>query len=476
MKTKSENQKVRIKSLELKNIKRFEDIKINFDKKVTCIIAENGIGKTTILSSLAIAICGVDSNTIIKNNNYNAYELIREQLMRIRNINIDEIDLRNSKKYSKSGFIELDYEIEDNYKNKINFENTESITGILVNDNQKEETFSFGINTTESGNEFKTLIIGFPQGQVRNKAKDLKFANNKYPNISDVYPLITGAVEDKLYSFTKWINQIYSKDSQNIDNKIIVAIFKIISKIVESNNDSAVTLQSIKFDDNSDPVLIVKTTENPEGISIELLSQGLANVFTWIGHFVKRIFEAYPNTQNVSDVNAILIIDEIDKYLHPKWQKRILKVLLEVFENTQFVITTHSPLILDGLEKGQVAHIKFDGNRKPFVEYNNDFNIWGWEYQDILERWMIKSDPYEYNLNEEEIKLEILIKNKASQKEITILEEKIFKIKESYAGKDPLNQFKKERLQREEELKEKNIALKKIITELRKENKKLKNK
>ncbi len=79
-----------------------------------------------------------------------------------------------------------------------------------------------------------------------------------------------------------------------------------------------------------------------------------------------------------------------------------------------------------------------------------------------------------YNLNEEEQKLEKLINGKASNVEISILEDKIARIKESYAGKDPLSEFKKERLQREEELKNKNTALKDIITKLREENKDLK--
>jgi predicted ATP-binding protein involved in virulence len=47
---------------------------------------------------------------------------------------------------------------------------------------------------------------------------------------------------------------------------------------------------------------------------------------------------------------AIVIIDEIDTYLHPKWQRNILNVLAKTFVNTRFIVTTHSPLVANHLE------------------------------------------------------------------------------------------------------------------------------
>lgn len=43
-------------------------------------------------------------------------------------------------------------------------------------------------------------------------------------------------------------------------------------------------------------------------------------------------------------LSGIILIDEIEQHLHPKWQRNILSLLSGVFENIQFIATTHSPM------------------------------------------------------------------------------------------------------------------------------------
>jgi AAA domain, putative AbiEii toxin, Type IV TA system len=40
---------------------------------------------------------------------------------------------------------------------------------------------------------------------------------------------------------------------------------------------------------------------------------------------------------------AIVLVDEIDLHLHPKWQRQLIGFLTERFPNTQFIVTAHSP-------------------------------------------------------------------------------------------------------------------------------------
>ncbi len=467
------NQKqIKLQSVNLKNIGHFEDIQINFNEKITCIIAENGLGKTSILTSIAVAISGINANSILNNREYEAYSIIRKKL-KIEKIKDELIDEKLSTVYIKEGQIKLDYKIDKKpHCNEIHFLKPEGIENIKVSDNSDDEN-SFAINTGKNGNYFHNLILGFPQGQVRYKSKDLGFQKDLRPNISDIYNLITGSEDDKLISFSKWINKVYSENGQNIKHHQITKIFEIISKIVSSENENAINLKSIKLDDFGDPVLIVTTPENPNGIPIELLSQGLTNVFTWICYFMQRIYEHYGEFVNIEKIHAIVIIDEIDKYLHPKWQKKILQVLLEFFKKTQFIITTHSPLVLMGLERKQIARIKLK-NDKAFVEYNDDFNVWGWEFQDVLERFMLKFDTSEYNLKAEENKLKLLKKQGVDEIKIADLEEKIMRIKESYEAEGELGKYKIQRNKAEGELKEQNKFLFELVKKLKKENEQLK--
>ncbi len=48
------------------------------------------------------------------------------------------------------------------------------------------------------------------------------------------------------------------------------------------------------------------------------------------------------------DVAGIVLVDEIEQHLHPKWQRHIIRLLKERFPRIQFIYTTHSPLCAAG--------------------------------------------------------------------------------------------------------------------------------
>jgi hypothetical protein len=52
------------------------------------------------------------------------------------------------------------------------------------------------------------------------------------------------------------------------------------------------------------------------------------------------------------------MIDEVDVYLHPHWQRHVLQDLMAAFPNIQFIVSTHSPFIVQSLQQGQL--ISFD--------------------------------------------------------------------------------------------------------------------
>ena len=59
--------------------------------------------------------------------------------------------------------------------------------------------------------------------------------------------------------------------------------------------------------------------------------------------------------------NSIILIDEPELSLHPKWQQRIIEVYKKIGENNQIIVATHSPHIL-----GSVS------NENIFILYRNE--------------------------------------------------------------------------------------------------------
>lgn len=78
------------------------------------------------------------------------------------------------------------------------------------------------------------------------------------------------------------------------------------------------------------------------------LSDGYRTTLAMIADLASRMVEANPpgTLTDPLETEAIVLIDEIDLHLHPRWQQTILIDLKRVFPNTQFIVTTHSAQVL----------------------------------------------------------------------------------------------------------------------------------
>jgi hypothetical protein len=47
----------------------------------------------------------------------------------------------------------------------------------------------------------------------------------------------------------------------------------------------------------------------------------------------------------LAELPGIVLVDEVDAYLHPSWQRRVLSELSTTFPALQFFVTSHSPIL-----------------------------------------------------------------------------------------------------------------------------------
>ena len=78
------------------------------------------------------------------------------------------------------------------------------------------------------------------------------------------------------------------------------------------------------------------------------LSDGYRSVLALTGDLIWRLIQAFPGSKNPLVEEGVVLIDELDIHLHPKWQREIAGWLRSIFPNLQFIIATHSPLIAAG--------------------------------------------------------------------------------------------------------------------------------
>jgi len=99
-------------------------------------------------------------------------------------------------------------------------------------------------------------------------------------------------------------------------------------------------------------------------IEFEKLSEGYKSTIIWLCDLVSRLIENQPNINKIEDFKAIVIIDEIDLYLHPKWEYDLVNTIRKIFPNIQFIMTTHSMVTILGASKDAVFYKVYKENGK----------------------------------------------------------------------------------------------------------------
>ena len=89
--------------------------------------------------------------------------------------------------------------------------------------------------------------------------------------------------------------------------------------------------------------------EFKQPVSLEQLGAGYRGIFMMMGDMIIRLSNDLE--KSVKDISGIVIIDEFDAHLHPKYQYELPKLLSDAFPKVQFIVSTHSPIPLLGLPK-----------------------------------------------------------------------------------------------------------------------------
>jgi hypothetical protein len=123
--------------------------------------------------------------------------------------------------------------------------------------------------------------------------------------------------------------------------------------------------------------------ETPYGwVSLRDLSLGYQTLIAWVVDLASRMFEAYADSDNPLAEGAVVLVDELDLHLHPRWQREITSYLDRLFPNVQFIVTAHSPLVVQAAGVTNVAVLRRNGDHVEIL--NDPEEVRGWRVDQIL--------------------------------------------------------------------------------------------
>lgn len=357
-----------VKKLTLNNIGRFDKLDIslaplgNSENNVTVFVGNNGSGKTSILKSLATTL---------------SWLIARIKSEKGPGTHIPELVIKNGK---TSGAIDIDiYHCSGNQYDP-------DLEGYSDDNNY----FSWTLAKSKQGHkgEFKSDYWGVTALADQYRSRLSRDEKASLPLIA-FYSVERVVIDIPLkikYKHTSLQLDGYDKSlTQGVDFR---RFFEWFREREDAENESGLpdeTLEQLKFildDDSLDKIKALKTSSKDKQLSavrsaihqfmpgfsnlrvrrkprlhmsidkdgktlnVAQLSQGEKSLMALIGDIARRLAIMNPSLDNPLTGDGIVLIDEVDMHLHPKWQRSLLRQLIATFPQCQFVLTTHSPLVI----------------------------------------------------------------------------------------------------------------------------------
>ena len=319
---------MKIKNLHIKEFKGLRDISINFEKNdepldLVVLAGSNGSGKTRILESIL--------------DYFNIVLVVPEEAQ---------------------NKIELFFEsMEEKCIDKLGHELSFMYCLKFGSKEKKISVGSVGARYLDIKKELNILPkIIYAPAEMNFKKMDMASTTliQEYNFINIVN---TNLVKDiPSYIATKIISAIFKNKNEKVGD-VQKKVFDEINEIFEIL-DIDVKIEDISQDGRNIPIF---TNSAGDKFDINELSSG-----------EKQLFLRTLAIKMLNPENSIILIDEPELSLHPKWQQRIVDVYRKIGKNNQIIIATHSPHILGSVKKENIMLLDKDGEGKIVIKTGDE--------------------------------------------------------------------------------------------------------
>ncbi|QNI64662.1 AAA family ATPase [Synechococcus sp. A15-44] len=125
-------------------------------------------------------------------------------------------------------------------------------------------------------------------------------------------------------------------------------------------------------------VITKRVGERTDDLEINQLSDGEKCLLALAGDVARRLANSHPTLPDPTKGSGIVLIDEVELHLHPKWQRKIIRSLRSAFPNIQFIVSTHSPQVLAEVEGDSIRILEPESTgikvSSPSGSYGRDVN------------------------------------------------------------------------------------------------------
>lgn len=364
-----------LKKLHLENFRNFKTIDIDFDEQLTVIVGNNGAGKTSILEGATTAIGtffagfdGIPTTQIRKSDaRVQAYVL---------GVN-DDVQPQFPVVIKATGSIDgkpITWERSLHGKEGQTYiKNAREMTDI-------SKEYQARLQEGDQ-NLMLPLIAYYGTGRLwdyhREKKSDVFSESTRVNGYIDCMDG-TASIKLMLNWFKKKTIQKYQRQEEKLGE---IPELNVVYHAMETCFESVAGYANVKMQYNlsTNEIDVYYTDENGSRMRIPLnnLSDGYKGTISLIADIAYRMANLNPQLLDrvLSETEGIVLIDEVDLHLHPKWQQRIIADLRRVFPKVQFIVSTHAPAVINSVRNDNLVILDNGETTQPSGQtYGKDAN------------------------------------------------------------------------------------------------------
>jgi len=350
------NNLLKINKLYLNNYRCFKDFTIDFHDQLTVLVATNGKGKTAILDAIAVAFgTFVNSTGLARGSVFHRSDV---QKIKARETKTNEMEEVYPLVLEANGVINNEVTHWSRELHKPKGATTTKDTKPLIQYGQDIRK-----KVVQKVDEILPLISYYGTGRLWGLKKiTLNKKQHETSRLSGYIDCLDPLSSYK--SFESWYVDIclaelelkieeIEKNNLDISNNEFTVIRKSIQQAVNHIVEKNTGWKDIVYKKRAET--IVAQNETFGELSLMQLSDGIRNMIGLVADIAYRAVKLNPHLENApKQTPGIVLIDEVDMHLHPKWQQTVLTDLTKAFPNIQFIVTTHSPQVLSTVKKEQI--------------------------------------------------------------------------------------------------------------------------
>ncbi|NDV21537.1 AAA family ATPase [Desulfovibrio sp. JC022] len=350
-----------LEKLSLHNYRGIRDMEIEFDRHLNVFVGDNGCGKTTIVAAIRHMLNGAAINS---------------KTGTVKKLYEDELTIRD-----------LDVSIgATSADNKLVWSYDSSIFEVLSSSNPEKIASSYrGTGSRQEAWDLDYLLL------VAERERCSYDSSINVP-IDEIVHKTSPFKSPETYA----VSMIKShEDAENaefrlhVDNGNDPASFVLNPKLQAMKKAIAMItgFHSFSFNNSKNTYEASKiVNEDKIRFLFDQLSLGEQVFIGLAAAIAHEVVYSGKDEDNLLTAARLIIIDEIDLHLHPKWQRRIVPALRETFPNCQFIITTHSPQVLSEVPAENIFSLYRDENGD--IQYEKPELSQGLNSSEILQEVM----------------------------------------------------------------------------------------